>query len=927
MATQCPKCKSDNPDTDKFCGECGTQLILADKADPSFTRTLETPVEDMPRGTLFADRYEIIENLGIGGMGEVYRVYDKKVEGEIALKLIKPEIASDKKVIERFRNELNVAREISHRNVCRMYDLGDAESRHFITMEYVTGEDLKSFIRRAAPLNTARAVLIAEQICEGLSEAHRLGVVHRDLKPSNIMIDKQGNVRIMDFGIARSLKAKGITRAGVMIGTPEYISPEQVEGKEVDQRVDIYSLGVILYEMVTGRVPFEGETALSVAHKHRYEAPQEPNKVNTQIPDDLSRVILRCLEKDKETRYQSAGEVRSELTRIEKGMPTTDRVIPERIPSTSKEITVTFRKRWLLIPILFVVLVVAVVAIRFLKQGKPVAPSLKHNILVVLPFENLGLPEHEYFADGITTEITSRLGALQELGVISRSSAIRYKKTEKTIKEIGEELGVDFVLEGTVRWDRSPEGRGRVLVTPEFIRVSDDIQLWSDRYDREIEDIFAVQSDIAEQVIRQLDITLLEPERRALKARPTDNLEAYQAYLMGIDYLMKPDYTEEQFRMAIQMFERAIKLDPNFALAFVGLTEALSVLAHSGYDLTEENISKAKAAADRVIELHPEMPEGHMALGFYYYLCHKDFDRALNELAMAEKDLPNNSRIPEHIGYILSRQGNFEESINNLKKAFELSPQEALLALELGDHYMVLRRYQEAERYYDRLISLAPDQMAGYASKASNYWMQGSLEKARATLEEMPKKTDPQSIRGWHKMWVVQEIFERNYQAALELLSSDFFEYSGEWKARYTGLVHNLMNEPELAHNSYDFARILLEKEVKEQPDDASTHSSLGKAYAGFGRKEEAIREGTLAVELHPISKDAYEGSNPVFSLAQIYVMVGEYEEALDKIEYLLSIPSHQISVPLLRLDPRWDPLREHPRFKRLLEKYSEDNS
>jgi serine/threonine-protein kinase len=722
------------------------------------------------------------------------------------------------------------------------------------------------------------------------------------------MIDKEGNARIMDFGIARSVKGKGITGAGIMIGTPEYMSPEQVEAKEVDQRSDIYSLGIILYEMTTGRLPFAADTPFAVGVKQKSEE-----------PEDLSGVILRCLEKDKDARYQSAGEVRAELTRIEKGMPTTDRVVPERRPSTSKEITVTFRKRWLLIPILFAVLVVAVIAIIFLTKEKPMPPSEK-NMLVVLPFGNLGNPEDEYFADGITEEITSRLAALHELGVISRSSAIRYKKTDKTIKEIGEELGVDFVLEGTVRWDRSPEGKGRVRVTPQLIRVLDDTNLWSARYDRVIEDIFAVQSDIAEQVIHQLDITLLEPEQRALKAKPTDNLEAYQAYLRGIDYVMKPDLTEEQFRLAVQMLERAIELDPNFALAFVWLSEALSSLSHLRYDLTEENISKAKAAADRVLELQPELPEGHMALGFYYYSCHKDYNRALEELAIAEKDLPNNSRIPEYIGYIRRRQGDFEAAADNLKKAFELSPQAANLAWELGDTYLCLRRYAEAERYYDRSISLAPDQTLAYFNKAINYWLQGSLEKARVALEEMPKKTDPQSIYNWQIGWIWQEIYERNYQAALELLSSDFVEYYVGEEALFIGLVYRLMNESELAHNSFDSARILLEKEAKDRPDDPRIHRWLGIVYAGLGRKEEAIREGKLAVELYPLSKDAYWGTDFVLDLAQIYVRVGEYDAALDQIEYLLSIPSYTLSVPLLRVDPQWDPLRDHPRFKRLLE-------
>jgi serine/threonine-protein kinase len=544
-------------------------------------------------------------------------------------------------------------------------------------------------------------------------------------------------------------------------------------------------------------------------------------------------------------------------------------------------------------------------------------------MLVVLPFGNLGNPEDEYFADGMTEEITSRLAALHGLGVISRSSAIRYKKTDKTTKEIGKELGVDYVLAGTVRWDRSPEGQGRVRVTPQLIRVSDDTNLWSNRYDRVIEDIFAVQSDIAEQVIHQLDITLLEPEQRALKARPTDNLEAYQAYLRGIDYVMKPDMTAEQYRLAVQMLERAIELDPNFALAFVWLSEALSLLFHLGYDLTEENISKAKAAADRVLELQPELPEGHMALGLYYYNCHKDYDRALEELAIAEKDLPNNSKIPEYIGYIRRRQGNFEEAINNLKKVFELNPQAANLPYELGLTYETLRRYQEAERYHDRSISVAPDQTFAYLLKAHSYRLQGSLEKARATLEEMPKKTDPESISDWHIGWIWQELFERNYQAALELLSSDFVEYYMGQKALLAGRIYRFMNEPELARSSFDSARIMLEMEAKEHSDNPLAHSRLGIVWAGLGHKEDAIREGKLAVELYPVSKDAYSGPDFVFYLARIYMMVGEYEEALDKIEYLLSIPSSTLSVPLLRLDPRWDPLREHPRFKRLLEENS----
>ncbi len=333
---KCPKCNSDNQDSKSFCADCGTQLTPSDNAQPSFTKTLETPVQELNRGTLFANRYEIIEELGVGGMGRVYRVEDKQTKEEIALKLINPDIAADKKTIERFRNELTTARKIAHRNVCKMFDLGEEKGQHFITMEYVSGGDLKRFIRRSEQLSVGKAISIAKQICDGLEEAHSLSIVHRDLKPQNIMIDDHGNARIMDFGIARSIKAKGITGAGVMIGTPEYMSPEQVEAKDIDQRSDIYSLGIILYEMLTGRLPFEADTPFAIGVKHKSETPKDPKEFNPQIPDDLSSVILKCLEKDKERRYQSSNEVRSELDNIDHGLPTTDRVLPKKKPLTSR---------------------------------------------------------------------------------------------------------------------------------------------------------------------------------------------------------------------------------------------------------------------------------------------------------------------------------------------------------------------------------------------------------------------------------------------------------------------------------------------------------------------------------------------------------------------------------------------------------------
>jgi serine/threonine protein kinase len=374
----CPKCENDNPSDSKFCKECGTQLIETKEPDASFTKTLETPMENLTRGTVFAGRYEIIEELGRGGMGKVYRVEDRKIKEEIALKLIKPEIVADIKTIERFRNELKLARKIRHKNVCQMFDLGEWKGTHFITMEYISGEDLKSFIRRSKQLSIPAAIAIAEEVCKGLKEAHNLGIIHRDLKPSNIMIDRDGNARIMDFGIARTLKDKGITGSGVMIGTPEYMSPEQAGGKELDESSDLYSLGVILFEMVTGQLPFEGETPLSIAIKHKSEAPPDPGEVNPHISDTLRGLILRCLAKDPQKRYRKTEDLLLNLQKIE---------IPE--PESNKR-----------------------------------AKSLWKSSIAVLPFKNMSADhEQEYFCEGLSEELINALTQIKDLRVVARTSA------------------------------------------------------------------------------------------------------------------------------------------------------------------------------------------------------------------------------------------------------------------------------------------------------------------------------------------------------------------------------------------------------------------------------------------------------------------------------------------------------------------------
>ncbi|MGB2763255.1 MAG: protein kinase [Candidatus Aminicenantaceae bacterium] len=925
---KCPKCDFENPEQNRFCNKCATPLPEPEEGSVHITKTLVAPTLELTSGSTFAGRYQVIEELGKGGMGRIYKVVDKKINEEVALKLIRPEIAADKNTIKRFSNELKFARKISHRNVGRMYHLGEEEGIHYITMEYVPGENLKDMIGMMGQLSPGQAVSIARQVCEGLSEAHKLNVVHRDLKPNNIIIDREGNARIIDFGIARSLKAKCITRSRMMVGTPEYMSPEQVEAKEVDQQSDIYSLGVVLYEMVTGMIPFDGETPLSIAMKHKSEEPQDPRGINSQIPEDLSRVILKCMEKNKEKRFQTVEELLSELDKIEEGFSTAEIISPSRWPLTGKEIREIFWKRWKLIATLFAVVIVAGIGF-FLFRGKtPSLPIAERKMLVVLPFENLGPPGDEYFADGLTEEITSRLASLHGLGVISRTSARQYKGTDKTIKMIGDELGVGYLLEGTVRWDRSPEGKGRVRVTTQLIRVSDDTHFWSERYDRVIENIFSVQSEIAEQVAQQLDLSMLEPERRTLNARPTENLGAYDYYLQGREHEDRGwAYSDvQEFELAIDMLERAIVLDPGFALAYVRMSYIHSRMYFFGVDRTEERLARSKAAVDKALELQPDLPEAYRILGFYYYWCLFDYDRAAEIFESVQKAHPNFD--PQLLGYIQRRQGKWEQCLETLEKAFRISPRDTQIAYELGGANISMHRYEQAEEWLNRALSIFPGHLPALLGKVGIYVLsEGNTEKARVLLEKLP----PHQLTDY--MWFTIEMLRRNYKDALDRLASlsyDSFEeqhFYFQKNLAYASVYH-AKKDISLMKTHAESARILLEEAVSERAGDQRLHAALGLAYAYLGRKEEAIQEGYRAEELHPVSKDAAQGPIYLLNLARIYTLVGEYEKAIDQLEYLLSIPHAEylwqlVSVPQLRLDPQWDPLREQQRFQRLLEENS----
>jgi len=740
---KCPKCSFENPENTSYCGNCAALLDPAKNSSFSQTETIRKPLQELTTGSIFAGRYQVIEELGRGGMGRVYKVIDTKIREKVALKLIKPEIASDQETLSRFNDELRLARRVRHKNICAMFDLGEAEGSHFITMEYVHGQDLKSMIQMMGGMTAGAVVSIGRQICDGLAEAHRLDVVHRDLKPQNIMIDKGGNAKIMDFGIARSTREKGITGPSVLIGTPEYMSPEQAEAKVADHRSDIYSLGVILYEMAAGRVPFEGETALSIAMKQKTEKPKDPRQWNPHLPADLSAVILKCLEKDKERRYQSASDLGSALEAIEKGLPTKERVVPARKPLTSKEITIKFSLKKILLPGLAGAALVAAAIILIVKLGprKETSPAAqaRHSI-AVLPFEDLSpKKEYEYLCKGIPETLINALTNIDGLWVPARTSSFSFEGKKQDIREIGQKLGVDHILEASLQ-----VSGGRIRITARLVNVNSGSNIWSETYDREMENIFAIQDDIAKAIVGALEIKLLGERKEPLIKDYTADLRAYNLYLQGRFFWNKR--TAEDMKKAVDYFSQAMEMDPKYALAYAGLSDAQGVLPFYVPVAPKEAFSKAREAALKALEIDGSLAEARSALGFVYMYSDWDWKAAEAELRRAIQLKPGYAIVHQWYAELLSAMGRFEESLTEIRRAQELDPLSLISGSMEATIDIFMHQYDRAIAQCRKTLDMNPNFDVAHVVLGFAYHQKGMNEDAEA---ELHKIRDPLSMHRW----------------------------------------------------------------------------------------------------------------------------------------------------------------------------------
>ncbi len=857
-----------------------------------------------------ADRYAIEHELGSGGMATVYLAEDLKHERKVAVKVLRPDLAAALGS-ERFLREIKIAAQLHHPHILPLHDSGEAHGFLYYVMPFVEGESLRDRLNREKQLPLDDALQIAREVADALGSAHSHDVVHRDVKPENILLE-EGHAVVADFGIARAITAAGgeqLTETGLAIGTPAYMSPEQAAGgAEIDGRSDLYSLACVVYEMLAGEPPYTGPTPQAVFAKRLSEPVPHVSTLRETVPKPVEQTITRALAKAPADRFPTAAQFAEALAVVE--------AAPVAVPAKPKRNLMAYAA----IAILAIIGAYTIIS-RTLGPSESAAAAETPK-LAVIPFSNLGSSADDYFADGITEEITSRIAEISGLHVISRTSAIQYKNHKKTLRQIGEELSVDYVLEGTIRTDRSPDGSGQVRVTPQLIRVSDDAHLWTDRYTADLVtgEIFRLQAEIAEQVAGALDVTLLEPERLRLAAKPTDDLEAWEYYVQGKSFLERAGTRYNL--LAVDMYERAIARDGTFALAWAGISFAYSS-AYQGSGAAE-HLTKAHAALDRAFDLEPNLPEAHDAPALYHYV-QGHYEQALEVISKVLRGRPSNAAALQIRGLTLRRLGRWEEALEAQTRAFELDPASTDKVWNLAFTHLHMRNYAEAERYFERQLRLDTELLGPRLLKAWVHIVRdGSVERAEEILREASQllgvREVVEALVDVHPTYLWFGLLGENFSKTLETMSAGMF-FARPYRFYLARAdAQTQAGEPELASAYYDSMRVVLEQWLPAAADNPAIHGLLGVAYAGLGQGDSAIAHAERNVALRPVSLYPFLPT-PLQYLARVYVMVGEYEAAIDQLEILVAIPS-VYSVAWLRIHPLWEPLRGHPRFQRLLAKY-----